>query len=54
MRGFLVSIIWTIPFLVLQWLGLPWWLALLATAPIMAAIYFIYWRYVDHVAGRPD
>jgi protein-S-isoprenylcysteine O-methyltransferase Ste14 len=52
MNTFLISIVWTVPFAVLQWLGMPWGWALLATVPIMAVIYLLYWRWVDRTASR--
>jgi hypothetical protein len=47
MNVFLISVFWTIPFAVLEWLGMPWGWALLATVPMMAVAYFLYYRWVD-------
>jgi hypothetical protein len=47
MSGFVISVIWTIPFLLFQWLGLAWYWAILATLPVMAAGYLLYYRWVD-------
>jgi hypothetical protein len=48
MSAFIISIIWTTPFAVLEWLGVPWGWALLATLPIMGAAYLLYYWWVDH------
>jgi len=47
MSGFVISVIWTIPFLLFQWLGLAWYWAMLATLPVMAGGYVLYYRWVD-------
>lgn len=47
MKGLVVSVIWTIPLLVFQWLGMAWYWALLATLPVMGAAYILYYRWVD-------
>ena len=51
MKALLVSVLWTIPFVVLQWLGVPWGWALLATFPVMGLAYFLYWRWLDRTPG---
>jgi hypothetical protein len=48
MSAFLLTVLWTIPFLVFQWLGLAWYWAMLGTLPVMAAGYLLYYRWVDH------
>jgi hypothetical protein len=48
MNAVIVSVIWTIPFIVLQWLGLAWYWATLATIPAMAVAYVLYYRWRDH------
>ena len=48
MKSILLSVIWTIPFVLLQWLGVTWYWAMLATVPIMAVAYVLYYRWRDH------
>jgi hypothetical protein len=48
MSAFFVSVLWTIPFLIFQWLGMPWGWALLATLPTMGAAYTLYYWWIDH------
>jgi hypothetical protein len=40
---------WTIPFSLLQWLGVTWYWAVLATVPIMVVAYVLYYRWRDHL-----
>ena len=47
MQAFVLSIIWTLPFLFFQWLGLAWYSSLILTLPVMAAGYVLYYRWVD-------
>ncbi|HSC19141.1 MAG TPA: hypothetical protein VLC74_09520 [Rhizomicrobium sp.] len=47
MKGFAVTVLWTIPVLILQWLGMAWYWALLASVPVMGAAYWLYYRSVD-------
>ena len=47
MQAFALSILWTLPFLLFQWLGLAWYWSLLLTLPVMAGGYALYYRWVD-------
>ena len=47
MKAFLLSVLWTIPFVVFEWLGMPWYGALPATLPVMVIAYWLYYRWVD-------
>lgn len=47
MKGLALSVIWTIPLLVFQWLGMAWYWAMLATVPVMGIAYMLYYRWVD-------
>ena len=42
-----LSILWTLPFLFFQWLGFAWYWSTLATLPVMAVGYILYYRWVD-------
>jgi hypothetical protein len=47
MKALALSVVWTIPLVFFQWLGMPWYWALFATLPVMAAAYLFYYRWVD-------
>jgi len=47
MKGLAISVLWTIPVLFFQWMGMAWYWALLASVPVMAAVYWLYYRWVD-------
>ncbi|HEX3664203.1 MAG TPA: hypothetical protein VHU23_03100 [Rhizomicrobium sp.] len=36
MKALALSVVWTIPLVFFQWLGMPWYWALFATLPVMA------------------
>jgi membrane protein implicated in regulation of membrane protease activity len=47
MKALALSVVWTIPLVFFQWLGMPWYWALFATLPVMGAAYLFYYRWVD-------
>ena len=48
MSGFLISVLWTVPFIGFEWLGLVWYWAALASIPVIAVGYWLYFRWLDN------
>ena len=48
MSGFLISVLWTVPFIGFEWLGLAWYWAAIASMPFIAVGYWLYLRWLDN------
>jgi hypothetical protein len=48
MKGLAISVLWTLPVVFFQWIGMAWYWALIASVPVMGVAYWLYYRWVDH------